>query len=178
MLHVCSVSGNLPEKFFSPMNRKNPKFRRLVNELKAAIAFAANEGYSTFLCGMSEGFDLIAASVLLDLQKDPLYHHIQLVGVLPYKDYSVSADWQTLYSKVMQNLTSIHIFSQSYYSNCCYQRNNWMVQQSGRLICYWDGQDGSTAQTVNMAWKKGIQVINLATLPNKNIPPHSLSLCE
>jgi hypothetical protein len=41
-------------------------------------------------------------------------------------------------------------------------RNKFMVENSSCLVCYWDGQTGGTAQTIDMAEKCGLSIVNLA----------------
>jgi len=41
-------------------------------------------------------------------------------------------------------------------------RNCYMVEQSSRLLCYFDGQLGGTAHTVRCAIRNGLEIYNLA----------------
>ena len=49
-----------------------------------------------------------------------------------------------------------------YYNQCYAQRNQYMVDHSNRVICCWNRQSVSgTAQTVRMAERQNLEIINL-----------------
>ena len=53
-------------------------------------------------------------------------------------------------------------------------RNRYMVEQSGLLLCYYDGRSGGTAHTVAQARRLGLEIRNLAeggSRPKPAIPP-------
>ena len=56
----------------------------------------------------------------------------------------------------------VYALSRSYHAGCFAARNRFMVDASSRLICYYDGRSGGTAQTVHMAEQSGLKIVNLA----------------
>ena len=49
--------------------------------LKTAVEGCINDGYDTFLCGMSDGFDTMAAQIVIELRGK---YNIKLVCEIPY----------------------------------------------------------------------------------------------
>lgn len=159
---ACAFSGYRPEKFSFPMVESHPQFEHLCREIETAIRGAVGDGYTTFFCGMARGFDLLCGALLLDLREQEEYRGISLVVALPYQGEGFSGWWGTLYHRVRKNADDETVLCAAYTQDCFARRNRYMVEHSSRLICYWDGQEGGTAQTVRMAERQGLEVVNLA----------------
>ena len=65
------------------------------------------------------------------------------------------------YDRVLERCDAVETVSESYSRGCYQLRNRYMVDRSGRLICYFDGQPGGTAGTVRYAMKKTLEIVNL-----------------
>ena len=162
----CSAcfSGYRPEKFpFSLDDKNHIDYLRLESNIQNAIMEALRLGYQTFLCGMAKGFDLLCADILLDIREQRKeYRNISLIAVLPHANHGFADSWGELHRVVKQCANQIVIISPEYTSSCYYQRNRYMIDNSSHLICYWDGQEGGTAQTVRMAKSAGTTIHNTA----------------
>ena len=123
--------------------------------LKETVLLSIEEGYDTFLCGMADGFDLMAANIVLELK--PQYN-LKLVSVIPFADNAAKS---TIYTNVLSNADDKVVLSESFSYDSYYKRNEYMVDHCDKLICYYDGRYGGTEYTVDYANKKGIPVINL-----------------
>ena len=55
----------------------NKKFKE---RIKIIFEKLISDGFTTFLTGMAEGFDMIGAEILLDLKKK---HNLQIIAVVP-----------------------------------------------------------------------------------------------
>jgi len=96
---------------------------------------------------------------LLEIKKEQ--SGIQLISVLPFEKHSFADIWGALH-RAVRNAADGEIVVSTNYSRGCYQlRNNFMVENSSYIICYWDGQNGGTAQTIRMAEKHGHSIHNL-----------------
>lgn len=140
---------------------------RLRKRLALEIERALHDGYDTFLFGGAYGFDLMAAEevlkkkVLIDLQ-NPRY--IRLIAVIPFEEQAVrfSVSDHERYYEIMPKCDEVITLNTRYSSQCYAQRNQYMVDRSNRVICCWNGQAVSgTAQTVRMAEKQNLEIINL-----------------
>ena len=137
--------------------------QRLADEIDKAIA----DVYDTFLFGGAYGFDLMAAEEvikrksLINLQNPQL---IRLWAIIPFEEQAIRfsvADHERYY-EIMPKCDEVITLNTRYSSQCYAQRNQYMVDRSNRVICCWNGQSVSgTAQTVRMAQKQSLEIINL-----------------
>lgn len=134
----------------------------MIPPLTAAVTELIDEGYSIFLTGGAQGFDTLAAEVVLSLKVD--FPHIQLHLVLPYADQAKS--WReserARYERIKQQADEVRYISKHYSQGCLHRRNRFLVEHSSVCISYLCKDSGGTFYTVNYAEKNGLLVINLA----------------
>lgn len=129
------------------------------NELNIAI----NDGYNTFLNGMCQGFDLLVLEILVN-KILPNNQNIKIVAVVPYKDQSLSFDVKTqvFYNYLINKSTDIVILSEKYSKNCYRKRNEYLVENSSKIIAFYNGSKRSgTQMTLNLARKNELEIKNL-----------------
>ena len=162
---TASFSGYRPEKYNFPLlDENNIAYLRHQAAIQKAIVSALHHGYRFFLCGMSRGFDLLCADILLDIkEQNELYRNISLTAVLPFAAHGFRGAWGELHRIIKHSANQVVIVSPEYTPACYAQRNRYLVQNSSYLICYWDGKEGGTAQTVRMAQKAGMTIHNTAS---------------
>ncbi len=61
----------------------------------------------------------------------------------------------------MSKCDDVIVLNKHYKSGCYHERNRYMVDNSSKLICYYDGSSGGTRYTVGYAKKQSIEIINL-----------------
>ena len=123
--------------------------------LRETVLSSIEEGYDTFLCGMADGFDLMAANVVLEFK--PQYD-LKLINVIPFKEHTSKSE---AYTKILNSADDTVILSETFTYDSYYRRNEYMVDHCDKLICYYDGRYGGTEYTVEYAGKQGIPTINL-----------------
>ena len=116
--------------------------------------------------GGAVGWDALAALTVLKLRES--YPEVKLHLVLPCPFEEQSAKWKeaqkTEYLHILGLADSVEQVSDRYYNGCMKARNARLVElASDYCICYWNPNNfrSGTGQTVRMAQKKGIEVINL-----------------
>ena len=160
-----------PEKFSFILKAGEEAYLALRERTAQAITQAVADGYNQFMCGMADGFDLVAGSALLELkEKRADMTGIQLIAVLPFAGHGFSSPWQVVHQLVLGRADEVVTLAPKYHHQAYHDRNRYMVDRSGRLICYYDGQKGGTAYTVRYAIKSGLEVINTAELKDGNDP--------
>ena len=92
---------------------------------------------------------------------DPI---IEVIAVIPYEN--MPNNWNETdreeYYKLMEKCDDVITLNAKYHEKCYAERNQYMVDHSSRLICYYDGGVRSgTGQTVRMAEKQNLEIINL-----------------
>ena len=134
--------------------------QRLYQRLKEEI----QNGATNFNTGGALGFDSIAAAVILKLRE--VYPQIRLNLILPCSNEEQTEKWsekekQEFY-RILALADTVEYTSEHYYNGCMKKRNLRLVELADICFCYWNGgQRSGTAQTVRMAQRKNIMVVNL-----------------
>lgn len=129
--------------------------------LEGILIDLIHEGYRYFGAGGALGFDTMAASTVLKLQKE--YPWIRLILVLPCRDQAQrwSATDQQLYEQIKRRANKVVYTSDCYTSACMFVRNRHLVDCSSVCVCYLTRPTGGTAYTVKYAQEKHLKIINL-----------------
>lgn len=159
---ALSFTGHRTEKLPKTAEKQEVLKSALREEIDKAIA----EGIDTFLMGACYGFDLMAANVILLRQRiiyptDP--PHINLIAAVPFEGQPNrwnEAD-RNLYFNTLEKCDEVITLNTRYKNGVYHERNRWLVDNSSRMICYYDGSNGGTAYTVKYAEKAGLPVTNL-----------------
>ena len=119
----------------------------LAYELESLIG----EGYTAYLCGMAQGFDLLALKLLVALkQKKKLY----LEACIPYEGHENSSSE----AKKLQACDRKTVIFPAYCSGCFLARDRYMVDCADLVLAHCEKETGGTAYTVNYAKKRGVPV--------------------
>lgn len=138
------------------------KRRDLKQRLKSEITNAYAAGYRCFFCGMAMGFDLLAAEAALSLQSE--LKDLQVVAVVPFRGQTErwSIETRAKYESIIRMVDDVVMLSEKYYNGCLLRRNDYMVNQSSRLITYYNGSNkGGTFYTIRKARLCGLDIVNL-----------------
>ena len=132
------------------------------NKLEAAIRRLYAEGYTTYMSGMAQGFDLAAAEVVLRLKSE--LTEVQLHCIIPFKGHILTlnhADRQR-YSAICDKADCVVTLASERTDAAYFNRNDYLVDGADAIICYYSGKRRSgTGYTVTKAMKKGCRVINI-----------------
>ena len=119
-----------------------------------------------FYTGGAVGWDALVALTVLKLRES--YPEVKLHLVLPCPFEEQSAKWNEAqkaeYQHILGLADNVEQVSDRYYNGCMKARNARLVElASDYCICYWNPKHyrSGTGQTVRMAQRKGIEVINL-----------------
>lgn len=158
---VC-FSGHRTEK----LPKCTEELEHLRDMLREQIDKAITDGYDTFIFGVCEGFDLMAAQMILYRKRviklgDP--PNIKLIAAVPYEEQPKdwSEDDRNLYFETLALCDEVITLSTHYRRGIFYERNRFMVDNSTRLICYCKTSKGGTKYTLDYAEKQGLEIINL-----------------
>ena len=164
---TCCFSGYRPHKFNFELTRNNDSFIKLENNITNAILNAYQKGYRNFLCGGAMGFDLVCGETVLLLKNK--FPDIKLICVLPYKFQSktFTAQWKERYKSVLELSDRINYLNENYVKGCYNARNREMIKNSSMVITYYSGLEGGTANTVAMANKEKLEIVNVCEERNK-----------
>ena len=148
---VC-FSGHRSERLPKHPDTLQQLQGRVFNEIEKAV----NYGYNTFIFGACYGFDIMCAQMVVLLQrvikfKEPI--EIRLIAVVPFEEQA--SKWREQdresYFNILGKCDDVITLSTRYHRKCYHERNIYMVDNSSRLICYYDGNGGGTGYTVDYA---------------------------
>lgn len=159
---TVAFSGHRAER----MTRNSPdKQKRLIDigfDTYVAIEELCKQNYHTFLSGMANGFDLIAAEEVLNAKK--IFPYIQLKAVIPFKGQEnryTEADKQR-YHNILAQADEVIILQDEYSDGCFLRRNNYLLNKAAYLVVFYDSTPtGGTAYTLRHAMERKIQFQNV-----------------
>lgn len=135
--------------------------KTLLNILKSLI----NDDAEDFYAGGATGFDTLAADAVIRLRQ--IYPQIKLHLVLPCCEAEQTARWtdsqKSEYWSILAAADSVEYTSEHYYDGCMKKRNARLIELSDCCVCYYNDKKSAsgTGQTVRMALKKRIKIVNL-----------------
>lgn len=153
---AVAFSGYHPEKLPDSGADDANSIQKLQNELHNIIVESVSDGFDTFLCDMAEGFDMFAADEVIKVKEQN--QSIKLVVIIPFDDGKTKNEY---YNLILSNADEKIVLAEKYSKSTYYVRNEYMVDNCKRLICYYDGRYGGTEHSIDYAKKKGVEVINI-----------------
>lgn len=138
------------------------KIEKIIVNLDKEIENLITSGVTDFISGGATGFDQIAASLIV--AKKEMGKNIRLIFALPCKNQDAlwNEKQKVLYNGLLSEADEIIYVSESYDPFCMKRRNKYMVEHSAYCICALLHEKSGTAQTVRLARKNGLKVINVA----------------
>lgn len=157
--YVCCFTGHRPDKLPWGYNEKDIRCIEMKKRLFFEIEKTILGGYKIFLCGMALCFDMICAETLLKLKKK--YKHIKLIGAIPCKnqDCRWNDAQRVRYQKLLSRLDDIRCIYDEYNGyKCMLERNEYMVNNSSKIIALYNGEPGGTKRTLEYAKKQNLSI--------------------
>lgn len=120
-----------------------------------------NEGVTDFRAGGAMGFDTLAAAAVAGLKVK--YPHIKLHLIIPHHghDRDFSEFYKKMFEFTLQNADTVTYIQKRYTPGVMQVRNAALVRGADICIAYMTRLRGGTYQTVNMARRAKIKVINI-----------------
>lgn len=155
---IACFTGHRP--FGLPWGYDEPKESclRFKKDLFVILRNEIKNGIETFLTGMAEGFDMIAAETIIELKKD--FPNVKLIAVVPCKDQEKhwKPSQQERYWKIIGQCDEKTILAKHPSRRCFNERNLYMVKHSSVCIACWNGKPSGTGNTVKFAKENGLKV--------------------
>ena len=129
-----------------------------VQELEKAVYNAINDGFSIFLTGMALGFDSVCFKVLEKIRKE---NDIKIKACVPCRDQErfFTVKNKREYYEMLSSADEVVILADEYFEGCMQARNEYMVDNSERLICFLRSNHGGTYSTIKYAVSKGLEIV-------------------
>jgi len=160
--HVCCFTGYRPNKFPFPFKKESLEYVSFENKLVNIVFSLSGEGVDIFYSGAAIGFDIVAAETVLLLKKH--FQNVKLICVVPFRSQAEKwpIEWKKRYENILREADEVVLISEEYRRDCYRQRNEYMVDNSSKVVTFYDGRSGGTCNTLVYAKKKGLSIINIA----------------
>ena len=151
-LQRCCFTGQRPEKLTEAPEA-------VQQWLKEQIENAIDDGYVTFITGMTMGVDIWAGEIIVALRDaNPQLH---LIAAVPWPGFSSkwNIEWSRRYEALLKNADLVKYISRTYDPEVFHSRNVWMVDHSARLIAYYNGASSGARDTIEYAQTRGVELV-------------------
>lgn len=148
---IIAATGHRPNEIKEPLDEVQIKARVKLQYAKA----------TRLICGMAEGFDLLAARAAMELG-------IPITAARPWATHTVSKIWIEDYVNVIKYADKVHVVvdTEHYHVSHFHKRNEWMVDHADAVMAYWNGREkGGTYACRAYAKKVGKPVANIINNP-------------
>ena len=154
---VC-LTGHRPKSLPWGYNENNLSCINFKNKIRIVFEKLINDGFTTFLTGMAEGFDMIGTEILLELKKK---HNLQIIAIVPCleQEKKWKPNQQIRYRQILQQCDDKIILSSHYTKTCMNERNRFLVEHSSICVACWNGKPSGTGNTVRFARTNGNDLI-------------------
>jgi uncharacterized phage-like protein YoqJ len=126
------------------------------------ISFIEN-GTTDFYAGGAVGFDMLCEQTVIKLREK--YPQINLHLVLPCPENEQTDGWsdedKAEYHRILLSADDVEYVSEHLDKECMKKRNARLIELADCCICYYKHKRSGTGQTVRMAEKKGIEIVDL-----------------
>ena len=157
---VC-FSGYRPEKLPWGYDECDPRCAQLKQRLRRAVCAACDDGFRHFICGMARGVDLYACEAVLQLREK--YRDVTVEAAIPCP--SQPEGWpeeeQRRWHDLVDRCDYETVVQDHYDAGCMQRRNRYMVDHASLLIAVNDGARGGTRSTIEYAFKRGVNVLDI-----------------
>ena len=162
-MKVCTFTGHRPHKFPWKFDEGDMRCQRLKQNLTKAILSAIADGYDYFIAGGALGVDMWAAETVLKYRD---IYGLSLEIAQPFAGFNEKAEdgYAKRQQYILANADKVTIVSSvDDFKNAYRKRNQYMVEQSSRLIAVFNAKQiySGTAQTVRMAQKANLEIVHL-----------------
>ena len=154
---TCCLTGHRPSKLPWGYDEDCEACKRFKKKLREVFLNAIKYGLKNFLCGMAEGYDMLAAEVLIEIRK---FKDIRLVAMVPCQNqaFKWSESQKKRYLQLLKECDDIFVLALGYSPACMNNRNRQMVDLSSVCIACFNQTPGGTRNTLLYAKRQGCKV--------------------
>lgn len=170
---TCCFTGHRPKTFPWKRNESDPHCVWLKKRILEEVENAVREGFTRFMAGGAQGVDMWCAEAVIEIREKYPNKGIELILAIPFLKYAgyFSDDEKERLTRIIDAsderiLTSAENDKSSATAKY-YRRNEYMVDNSARIIAVFEdrpGVKGGTKYTVEYAKKQGCEIIPIRWL--------------
>ena len=158
---ACCFTGHRPGKLPWRYNEEDLRCVLLKARIADAVEAAYQEGFRHFLCGMALGCDLYFCECVLRLRQTHPDVTVEAAIPCPSQADGWGEAQKSRYRDILARCDYETMVQQSYTPGCMQRRNRYMVDHASLLIAVNDGARGGTRSTIEYAFKRGVNVLDI-----------------
>ena len=154
-MKIC-ITGHRPDKLYG-YNLNDPRYKELFKLFKELLI---ENNCTEAITGMALGADILFALAVIKLKCEG--YNIKLHCAIPCRHHSDkwAYDSKVLYNYILKSADYVKLVSDEEYKPWLMQkRNEYMVDQSDKVIAVWDGSKSGTYNCVKYAEKQNKEII-------------------
>jgi uncharacterized phage-like protein YoqJ len=159
---TCCFTGHRPAKLPWGFNENDSRCIELKTKIYDIAEAVYYSGIRHYICGMAMGCDLYFCETALRLRDE--YGGITVEAAIPCQDQAEKwrGSLRVRYDTLVERCDTRTVLRPHYTPDCMRKRNEYMVSHSSVIIAVFDGSSGGTRQTIMMAKRAGIEIIQIA----------------
>ena len=158
---ACSFTGHRPSKLPWGFREDDSRCVALKRRIADAVEAAYEEGYRHFLCGMAMGCDLYFCECVLALRSRVPDVTVEAVIPCPTQADEWPEELALRYRALVAACDYETLVSAKYTPGCMQRRNRYLVDHASLLIAAYDGTSGGTRNTIQYAFQRQVEVVDL-----------------
>ena len=159
---TCCFTGHRPTKLPWGYDETDARCVALKEKIYDIAEAVYESGIRHFICGMAMGCDLYFCEAVLELRDR--YGDITVEAAIPCA--TQASKWKESlrrrYDVLVRRCDIQTVLRPRYTHDCMRKRNEYMVENSSVIIAVYDGELGGTMQTLMLARRAGLEIIQVA----------------
>ncbi len=149
--HSVCFSGYRTHKF-----SETDDLADIQSRLAMTILQYIQRGCHTFISGMADGFDMMAAEEVIKIKKS--FPHITFIAAIPCHNWR---EFTAHEQRIFQQADDVVAIANHAGKKAYHARNRYLVDNASVLICYYSGTPGGTKYTINYAKQHNLEIVNI-----------------
>ena len=161
-IKTCAFTGHRPCKMPWGQDENSPEGVLFKFRLLESLEYLIGRGYVNFLSGGAQGFDMMAAEMVLSLRET--YPWIKLTMVCPWNGQADRwpEDQQQRWRHILEESDRVIYTSGAYDKGVFFHRNRYLVENANLILAAYNGDPHSgTGMTIHYAHRMGVKVLLL-----------------
>ncbi len=156
----CCIFGQRAEKLPWKYDEERPECKAFKARLHAEMTDLVKDGVTAFYTDMSDGVNMIAAEIVLQIKGEMPEKGVRLIGVLPHEEQA--AHWtvslRERYFNAMANADEEVLISSRFTKTCYRDSMQYMMSNSTHMIIVINGNIGRMQPIVDSGNDKGMKI--------------------
>ncbi len=159
--HRCCFIGHRMEKLYETEDQ-------VLLWLEKEIENAIQNGFTTFITGMSMGADILGGEAVLKMKAS--HPNVHLIAATPYPSFAArwKDDWKLRYDRLWAAADLRVVVCPAFQNDAFQKRSEWIADHSSAVIAYYNGEEGGAKKTLRYAEALGLKITVYESHPHED----------